>query len=340
MTRLRSGTRLAGSGGAPVGGAGRDIVPTVPTLGRTDLQVFPLCLGGNVFGWTADEKTSFAVLDAYAAAGGNFIDTADSYSAWAPGNSGGESETIIGRWLCSRGNRDRIVVATKVGRLPARKGLHAETIRAAAEDSLRRLGTDWIDLYYAHGDDDPSIPLEETLGAFDELVRAGKVRYVAASNYEAPRLAQALATSEREGLVAFSAVQPHYNLMEREYERELAPLCAEKGLPCLPYFALARGFLTGKYRPGGPPVASPRAAGVAEYLDARGEAVLAALDEVAAAHGTSQAAVALAWLRAQPTVLAPIASATSAEQLAELLASVELALGAGELERLDAASRA
>jgi aryl-alcohol dehydrogenase (NADP+) len=308
-------------------------------LGGTDLDVHPLCLGGNVFGWTADEEASFAILDAYAAAGGNFVDTADAYSAWVPGHSGGESETIIGRWMAARGNRDRIVVATKVGRLgPTKNNLHADTIREAVDDSLRRLQTDRIDLYYAHGDDDPDIPLEETLGAFDELVRAGKVRYVAASNYAPARLREALEVSERDGLASYVALQPHYNLMEREYEDELAPLCAGKGLPCIPYFSLAMGFLTGKYRPGGPAVDSPRSAGAARYLENGGAAVLEALDEVAAAHGTTDAAVALAWLRAQPTVATPIASATTVSQLNDLLPMADLELTPDEVERLSAAS--
>ncbi len=316
------------------------IIAAVPRLGSTSLDVFPLCLGGNVFGWTADEAQSLAVLDAYAAAGGNFIDTADSYVHWAPGARGGESEEIIGRWLSARGNRDRVVVATKVGRHPQRKGLRAETIRAACEDSLRRLRTDYIDLYYAHGDDDPSLPLEETLGAFDALVREGKVRYVAASNYGADRLARALEVSEREGLTAYVALQPRYNLMERDYERELLPLCAAKGLACVPYFALAMGFLTGKYRPGGPPVDSPRAQHAVRYLEGRGRAVLAALDDIAAAHRTSVAAVALAWLRSRPTVVSSIASARSPEQLAELLPFLDLHLSSDELSLLDQASAA
>jgi aryl-alcohol dehydrogenase-like predicted oxidoreductase len=305
-------------------------------LGRTDLDVFPLCLGGNVFGWTADETDSFAVLDAYATAGGNFVDTADSYSAWAAGNRGGESETIIGRWLASRGNRDRMIVATKVGRMPGRSDLRASTIRQAADDSLRRLQTDRIDLYYAHGDDDPDIPLEETLGAFDELVRAGKVRHIAASNYGAPRLAEALAVSARDALASYVALQPHYNLVERDYEHGLRQLCADEGLACLPYFSLAKGFLTGKYRPGGPPVDSPRSGGASVYLDERGAVVLAALDDIAAAHEVSVAAVALAWLRSQPTVVAPIASARTPEQLAEILLVAELELTPDELARLDA----
>lgn len=309
-------------------------------LGSSDLSVFPLCLGGNVFGWTADRAASFDVLDAYAAAGGNFVDTADSYSAWVPGNQGGESETIIGDWMATRGNRDQIVVATKVGQKPDRAGLSAETIRAAAEDSLRRLQTDRIDLYYAHIDDQ-SVPLEETLGAFDALVREGKVRYVGASNSTAARLAEALEVSRREGLVSYVAVQPHYNLVERdEYEGELAALCVREGIGCVPYFALAKGFLTGKYRPGGDDVDSPRAERARAYLDGRGERVLAALDEVAAAHGVPVAAVSLAWAAAQPGVVAPIASARTAEQLAELLPMAELELSADELRRLDEASAA
>ena len=305
-------------------------------LGRTGLDVSPLCLGGNVFGWTADETNSFAVLDAYAAAGGNFVDTADSYSAWVEGNRGGESEEIIGRWLAARGNRDRIVVATKVGRLPGKDDLHAGTIRQGVEDSLRRLQTDYIDLYYAHGDDHPEIPLEETLGAFDELVRTGNVRHIAASNYEPPRLAEALAISTRDGLASYVALQPHYNLVERGYEGELREICADQGLACLPYFSLAKGFLTGKYRPGGAPVDSPRSAGAAVYLDDRGIAALDALDDIAAGHGASVAAVALAWLAAQPTVATPIASARTPEQLAELLPMAGLELTPGELARLGA----
>ena len=220
-------------------------------IGSTDLDVFPFCLGGNTFGWSSDEAESFAVLDAYAAAGGNFIDTADAYAAWVPGNAGGESETIIGRWLASRGNRDEMVIATKVGRLTGLADLHASSIHAGIEGSLRRLQTDRIDLYYAHGDDDASIPLAETLGAFDELVRAGKVRHIAASNYEVHRLGEALRTSTAAGSAPFVAFQPHYNLVERGYELELGPLCSASGLACIPYFSLAKGFLTGKYRPGG-----------------------------------------------------------------------------------------
>jgi aryl-alcohol dehydrogenase-like predicted oxidoreductase len=301
----------------------------------TDLDVFGLCLGGNVFGWTADRDTSFAVLDAYAAAGGNFIDTADVYMAGAPGNSGGESETIIGEWMAARDNRDAIVVATKVGKLAGLDNLRAETIRKAADDSLRRLGVDHIDLYYSHGDD-PDTPLEEMLGAFGELVEAGKVRAIAASNYSGARLAEALAVSEREGLPRFVALQPGYNLMDREYEDDQRAVCAREDLACLPYYGLAKGFLTGKYRPGGEDVDSPRAEGAKAYLDERGEKMLAALDEIAAAHDTEVAAVALAWLRRQDTVLAPIASARNTDQLAPLIASASLTLSDDELARLTA----
>lgn len=307
-------------------------------IGSTSLDVFPLCLGGNVFGWTCDEKESFAVLDAYADAGGNFVDTADVYSAWAPGNAGGESETILGRWMAARGNRARIVVATKVGKLAGLAGLSARTIRAAAEGSLRRLGTDVIDLYYAHADD-PATPLEETLGAFDALLREGKIRAAGASNYTAPRLAEALETSRRLGLARYEALQPHYNLVHRdEYEGELASLCVREGLACFPYYALASGFLAGKYRPG-MKVESARAGGASKYLDARGLRVLAALDSVAEARGATAAAVALAWLLASgPAVAAPIASARTPAQLAELLPAVSLTLSADEARLLAEAS--
>jgi aryl-alcohol dehydrogenase-like predicted oxidoreductase len=302
---------------------------------RTDLDVFGLNLGGNVFGWTADKETSFAVLDAYTAAGGNFIDTADVYMAGAPGNSGGESETIIGEWMAARGNRDSIVIATKVGKLPGLDNLRAETIRKAADDSLRRLGVDHIDLYYAHFDDTET-PLAETLGAFGELIDAGKVRAIAASNYSGTRLTEALETAEREGLPRYVALQPHYNLMERDYESDQQAVCEREDIACFPFYALAKGFLTGKYRPGGDDVDSVRAEGAKAYLDERGEKMLAALDEIAAAHDTEVAAVALAWLRRQDTVLAPIASARTVEQLKPLLDSVSLELSDDELARLTA----
>jgi aryl-alcohol dehydrogenase-like predicted oxidoreductase len=308
-------------------------------ISTTNLDVFPLALGGNVFGWTANQEESFAVLDAYAAAGGNFIDTADMYSAWAPGNSGGESETIIGRWMKARGNRDRMIIGTKVGMLESLAGLSANTIPLAAERSLGRLQTDRIDLYYAHKDD-PKTPLEETLGAFDTLVREGKVRYIAASNYTAPRLAEALDVSKRRGFARFVALQPHYNLVERkEYEGELAEVVRREDLSAIPYFALAKGFLTGKYRPG-TQVKSARAAGASAYLNELGLKVLAALDEVAGAHHTTVAAVALAWLLGQPTVVAPIASARTTAQLADILPIVELRLSKEELRKLSAASEA
>ncbi|MCP2262077.1 putative oxidoreductase [Streptoalloteichus tenebrarius] len=307
------------------------------TLNATDLDVFPLCLGGNVFGWTSDQETSFAVLDAYSAAGGNFVDTADAYSYWAPGNSGGESETIIGRWLAARGNRDDMVIATKCGRLPRLAGLAPATIRTAVEESLRRLGVDHIDLLYAHGDD-PDTPMEEALGAFDALVREGKARYLAASNYTPERLSLAREIQRREGFAPFVALQPEYNLMDREgYESGLAGVAADHGLAVFPYYALASGFLTGKYRPGST-VDSARAGGASRYLDERGVRVLAALDELAAKRGTTVSAVALAWLAAQPTVTAPIASARTTEQLADLLPMADLKLDQDELDRLTAAS--
>lgn len=300
---------------------------------RTDLDVFGLCLGGNVFGWTANRDESFAVLDAYAAAGGNFVDTADVYMAGAPGNSGGESETIIGEWLAARGNRDDMVIATKVGKLAGLDNLRAETIHKAAEDSLKRLGVETIDLYYSHFDD-KGTPLAETLGAFGELIEAGKVRHIAASNYSGARLAEALEIAEREGLPRYVALQPHYNLMERDYESDQRAVCEREDIACFPFYALARGFLTGKYRPGGPQVDSVRAEGASQYLDERGERMLSALDEIAATHGVQPAAVAVAWLREQPTVLAPIASARNEDQLKPLIASVSLQLTSAELDQL------
>jgi aryl-alcohol dehydrogenase-like predicted oxidoreductase len=307
-------------------------------IGSSDLSVFPLCLGTNIFGWTVDERQAFTVLDAYAAAGGNFLDTADSYSAWIDGNSGGESETIIGNWMATRGNRDDIVVATKVGKSPGVEGTSAATVQRAAEASLARLQTDRIDLYYAHLDD-ASTPLEETLGAFGELIREGKVRHVAASNFTAPRLAQALELARGDDLPSYIALQPHYNLVHREeYEGALAGVCVREGLACLPYSALASGFLTGKYRVGGSDTGSPRAGSARGHLDERGLAVLAVLDELAASHETTVAGVALSWLAARPAVAAPIASARTPGQLADLLPLADLALGEHELQRLTDAS--
>ncbi len=312
-------------------------VSSIARLGNTELDVFGLCLGGNVFGWTIDEARSFEVLDAYVQAGGNFIDTADSYGRRGP-HGAGESERIIGRWMAARGNRDDLVIATKVGMAPDLKGLSEENVLGGAEASLERLQTDRIDLYYAH-EDDSGTTLQETLGAFGKLVEEGKIRYAAASNYSAERLSKALEVGEREGMASFVALQPHYNLMERDYEQELAPLCEREGLACLPYFALARGFLSGKYRRDGEQIESARAAGVHDsYANERGFGVLEALDEVAEAHDAPVAAVSLAWLLAKPTVAAPIASATSTEQLGELVAAVELELSSAELARLDEAS--
>ena len=303
----------------------------------TDLDVFAVGLGGNVFGWTADEVESFAVLDGYAAGGGNFIDTADMYSAWAPGNSGGESESIIGRWLSSRHRRADMIIATKVGKHPKLEGLSAKTIVAAAEGSLQRLKTDYIDLYYAHADDEKT-SLEESLGAFDSLVRAGKVRYIAASNYTAPRLAKALATSAREGFARFVALQQHYNLMERDqYEGELANVVKKEGLSSLPYFALAKGFLTGKYRPDSK-IESARAESAGAYLTEKGLKVLAALDEVAVEQSAPIASIALAWLAAQPTVAASIASARNVSQLGPIMRSAEIHLTDAQIRKLSDAS--
>jgi aryl-alcohol dehydrogenase-like predicted oxidoreductase len=307
----------------------------MPSLGRTDLDVFPLCLGANVFGWTADEAESHAVLDAFAAAGGNFVDTANSYLV-----EHGASETIIGRWFAARGNRDDIVLATKVGggRGPFRN-LRPETIEAEAHASLERLQTDRIDLYYAHFDDEET-PLEDTVRAFDALVRAGHVRHVAASNYSPARLIEALEIQRAEGLAEFTVLQPHYNLVERDVERTLLPVAEEWDLAVLPYFSLAKGFLTGKYRPGGEAVQSERAESARAYLDHGGAAVLEALDAVAEAHDTTVAAVALAWLRAHPQVVAPIASARTTGQLEQILPSATLDLTADEVERLSAAAPA
>ncbi|MFG2919423.1 aldo/keto reductase [Kitasatospora sp. NPDC048298] len=309
-------------------------------IAHSELDVFPLCLGGSVFGWTVDEQTSFRVLDAYADAGGNFIDTADSYSQWVPGNTGGESESILGNWLAARGRRDRFVIATKVGRLNGLSGLTAKIVQQAVEDSLRRLRTDHIDLYYTHADD-PGTPLEETLGALDALVAAGKVRHIGASNISGPRLAESLEVSKRSGLASYVAVQPPYNLVEREpFESGIAPVCEREGVSCVPYFALAQGFLTGKYREGAPAVASVRTGAAQPYGETpRGRTVLRALDTIAAEHGTAVAAVALAWLRVQPHVVAPLASSRTPEQLAELIPGAMLELSPAELQLLDLASR-
>ncbi len=301
-------------------------------LGRTELDVFAICLGGNVFGWTADEDQSRSVLDAYAAAGGNFVDTANSYLV-----EHGLSERIIGRWMADRGNRDHVVVATKVGggRDAKLRNLRAETIATEAEASLKRLQTDHIDLYYAHFDDSET-PLEETVEAFDTLVKEGKVRHIGASNYSPARLTAALELQRELGLAEFTVLQPFYNLVEREFERTLLPVAEAWELAVLPYYALAMGFLTGKYRSGGGEVDSPRAGGARKYLEKGGEAVLDALDAVAAAHDTTVAATSLAWLRSRPNVVAPIASARSEKQLADILPAAELELTSEEIDRLSA----
>jgi aryl-alcohol dehydrogenase-like predicted oxidoreductase len=292
-------------------------------LGRTGLQVHPLCLGGNVFGWSANAEQSQEVLTAYETAGGNFIDTADMYSRWHTGNVGGESETIIGDWMRSRGNRSEMVIATKVAKLATRPGLSAANIAAAAEDSLRRLGTDYIDIYYAHHDDEET-PLEESLTAFNELVTAGKVRYLAASNYTASRLEEALKISRDLGMSEYLLLQPNYNAIVREeYEGDLMATAVKEDIPVLPYFSLAAGFLTGKYQPG-VAVDSVRAGDMPDYMNDRGWAILNALTEIAKAEDTTIAAAALGWLRAQPGVVTPIASARTVEQLAEILPVVEL----------------
>ncbi len=290
---------------------------------NTTLDVHPLYLGGNPFGWTANADESYAVLDAYTAAGGNFIDTADVYSEWAPGNTGGESETIIGEWMHRRGNRDELVIATKVAKLSTRRGLSAANIKAALDDSLRRLQTDHLDIYFAH-EDDKTVPLEETLQAFAEVISAGKVRYIAASQYSAPRLAEALRVSREHGLPSYIGLQTEYNLMERDFEGELQQVCVDNGIVCFPFYGLARGFLSGKYQQG-VDVQSTRADAVlGAYGNERGWTMVAVLGGIAARHGVSHGAVALEWLRRQPGVSAPLASARTPEQLAELVTPVEL----------------
>lgn len=306
-------------------------------IGTSDLDVFPLNLGGNVFGWTADEPTSWEILDDFVDAGGNFIDTADGYSRWVPGHVGGESEAIMGRWIQRRGRRDDLVIATKVGKKPDLLGLAPATIHAACDGSLARLNTDYIDLYYCHADD-PEVPLEDTLAAMAELVTAGKVRYIAASNYTADRLAQALAISDANGWPRFIALQPHYNLVVRdEFEGPLQSLCAEQDISCLPYYSLASGFLTGKYRDT-ELVRGDRAQKATSHDHDRGTRVLDAMDVVAARHGVTLTTIAIAWLTHQPTVAAPIASASRPEQLPALIEGATLSLTRDDLVLLDEAS--
>jgi aryl-alcohol dehydrogenase-like predicted oxidoreductase len=309
-------------------------------LGDSGLEIAPLVFGGNVFGWTVDESTSFSLLDAFVAGGFNCVDTADVYSTFVPGNKGGESESTIGRWLRARGKRDDVVLATKVGNPMGgdRKGLSRRYITQAVEDSLSRLQTDYIDLYQAHRDDQ-STPLEETLAAFDSLIKAGKVRAIGASNYSGARLAEALRVSSRAGLPRFATLQPLYNLYDRaNYEADLEPICISANLGVVPYFSLASGFLTGKYRSKGDLKKSKRGAFIESKLDPRGMKILAALDEVCAETQSTPTRVALAWLLARPSITAPIASATSLSQLEELLASTRLKLSGAAIERLDSAS--
>lgn len=315
---------------------------TTRKLGRSGLEVSPLAFGGNVFGWSADEATSFKLLDAFVGAGLNFIDTADVYSRWVPGNQGGESEAIIGKWFKRSGKRAEVVLATKVGKDmgEGRKGLSRAYIERAVDASLQRLQTDYIDLYQSHDDEDRDTPLEETLDAYARLIKAGKVRAIGASNYSAVRLAEALETSRRHNLPRYESLQPHYNLYTRsEYEAELEPLVLREGLGVFNYYALASGFLSGKYRSEADLAKSgARGQRVKAYLDARGLRILAALDDVAARTATSPTQVALAWQIARPSITAPIASATSLAQLDDLIAATRLPLSAGDIALLDQAS--
>lgn len=311
-------------------------------LGGSSLEVSPICLGGNVFGWTADEPTSFDILDAFVGSGFNFIDTADVYSRWVPGHKGGESETVLGNWFKRSGKRKNVIIATKVGieLAPDKKGLSKAYILREVEDSLQRLQTDYIDLYQSHIDD-ATVPLEETLGAYDQLIKQGKVRSIGASNYTGARLAEALKVSQDHRLPRYQCLQPHYNLYERAgYEKDLEPLCLKEGIAVIPYFALASGFLTGKYRSEADLAKGPRGQMVKKYLDERGFRILAALDKVAAAHGSTPGKVALAWLIARPSITAPIASATSVEQLKDLVDAANLALDRASIEALNQASEA
>ena len=308
-------------------------------LGRSGIEIQPLALGGNVFGWNIDETTSFAVLDAFVDAGLNLIDTADAYSAWVPGNQGGESETIIGNWLAKSGKRDQVVISTKVAKWATHKGLAPATIQAAADDSLQRLQIDTIDLYFAH-EDDPSVPLEDTLGAFARLIEQGKVRAIGASNYSAARLAEALEVSAKHGLPRYEVLQPEYNLVARKgYEMDLEPLAREEKIGVISYYALASGFLTGKYRNEADlGKSATRAQSVGKYLNGHGLRVLAALDDTARRHEATVAQAALAWLIARPGITAPIASATSAAQIEDLARATKLKLSDDDIAHLDHAS--
>jgi aryl-alcohol dehydrogenase-like predicted oxidoreductase len=306
-------------------------------LGRSNIMIPPLCLGGNVFGWTADEATSLKLLDALVEAGLNFIDTADVYSRWVPGHSGGESETIIGNWMKARGNRDQVIIATKVGSEMGsdKKGLSKAYIRSAVDASLRRLRTDHIDLYQSHRDDlDTS--QAETLSVYADLINEGKVRAIGASNFTAARLKEALDTSTRMGLPRYESLQPLYNLYDRsEFEGELEQICRENEIGVIPYYGLASGFLTGKYRSEADFGKSARGRNMGKYLNKRGDRILAALDQVALHHGVTPAQVALAWLMARPSITAPIASATRLDQLGDLVAATRLRLAPADIEKLD-----
>ena len=309
-------------------------------LGRSDITIAPLALGGNVFGWTVDEPTAFKILDAFVAAGFDLIDTADVYPRWVPGNKGGESEAIIGNWMKAPGNRQKVVIATKVGSEmgPGFRGLSRAHILRSVEDSLRRLRTDHIDLYQSHYDD-RATPIEETLGAYEQLIKEGKVRTIGASNFTAKRLSRSLAVSEEKGLPRYESLQPLYNLYDRaEFERTLAPLCREQGIGVISYYGLASGFLTGKYRSVKDLSKSTRGQRVRAYLTERGFRILAALDHVAERYDAAPASIALAWVMAQPGITAPIASATSVKQLKELVEAAELILDQEALELLDKAS--
>lgn len=309
-------------------------------LGRSGLEVSPICLGGNVFGWTADEPTSFAILDAFLGAGFNFVDTADVYSRWVPGHKGGESETVLGNWFKRSGKRKNVILATKVGieLAPDKKGLSKAYILREVEDSLQRLQTDYIDLYQSHTDD-ATTPLEETLEAYDQLIQQGKVRAIGASNYTGARLEEAVKVSEQHHLPRYECLQPHYNLYERAGdEKDLEPVVLKEGIGVIPYFALASGFLTGKYRSEDDLAKGPRGQMVKKYLDPRGFQILAALDEVAAKLGSTPGKVAIAWLMARPSITAPIASATSVAQLSDLVDAANLQLDAASVETLNRAS--
>ena len=308
-------------------------------LGRSGIEVAPIAFGGNVFGWTANETMSFQLLDGFIGAGFNLIDTADVYSRWVRGNKGGESETIIGKWLKQRNNRQQVIIATKVGKemAPDKKGLSAKYIRKAVEDSLSRLQTDYIDLYQSH-DDDPDTAMEETMGTFTKLIKEGKVRAIGASNFSAKRMAASLQVSKRDGYARYETIQPPYNLYDRSFEKELEPLCLENEIGVISYYALASGFLSGKYHSEEDLSKSPRGQGIKKYLNDRGFKILQALDELAAQYRSTPARVAIAWIIAKPAITAPIASATNMDQLKVLTASVELSLDKTAMELLDKAS--